>query len=402
MAQESSQKIGVATATIIGMNAMIGSGIFIVPATLASFVGPAGILAFIFVIISVLFIALSLAKVARLFPEEGSFYTYTKQWGGHILGLIASFSYFFGLIIAMGLLCQIAGVYLHHLFPAIPPLQLGLITLITLVVLNLFGVVLSQLGQYILICTTVFPLIATTLMCLTKIDLNNLIPFAPHGFANVLKATRKIIFGFFGFECAASLFNIVKNPERNVPRALVFSIIIVGTIYTLFVSSIILSTPLELFSNPNIPISETLRVLFPQKTWMIGLIHLSILSAIVGTIHSMIWSSSALFLALLKQFKSATVHSLLANNIITQRVAVVLVGIGIFVAFSSLHNIDLFFNLTALFIVFAYITSIITLLTIKKEWERSYNIPTLLGIGTALMIIYFAVEGLVNAVSGMN
>jgi amino acid transporter len=365
-------------------------------------VGPAGILAFIFVIISVLFIALSLAKVARLFPEEGSFYTYTKQWGGHILGLIASFSYFFGLIIAMGLLCQIAGVYLHHLFPTIPPLQLGLITLITLVVLNLFGVVLSQLGQYILICTTVFPLIATTLMCLTKIDLNNLIPFAPHGFANVLKATRKIIFGFFGFECAASLFNIVKNPERNVPRALVFSIIIVGTIYTLFVSSIILSTPLELFSNPNIPISETLRVLFPQKTWMIGLIHLSILSAIVGTIHSMIWSSSALFLALLKQFKSATVHSLLANNIITQRVAVVLVGIGIFVAFSSLHNIDLFFNLTALFIVFAYITSIITLLTIKKEWERSYNIPTLLGIGTALMIIYFAVEGLVNAVSGMN
>jgi len=43
----SQQKIGVSTATIIGMNAMIGAGIFTIPATMAAHVGPAGILAFI-------------------------------------------------------------------------------------------------------------------------------------------------------------------------------------------------------------------------------------------------------------------------------------------------------------------------------------------------------------------
>jgi len=59
-------KIGLATATIIGMNAMIGSGIFTAPAAMASYVGPAGILAYFFVVVSLWFIALSLSRLDEL------------------------------------------------------------------------------------------------------------------------------------------------------------------------------------------------------------------------------------------------------------------------------------------------------------------------------------------------
>src|SRR5271155_1532469 len=262
--QTNAPKIGVATATIIGMNAMIGSGIFSTPAVLAANVGPAGILAFIFVIIAVWFMAQSLARVAALYPEEGAFYTYAKQWSGHLGGMIASTAYFVGLLIAMGLLSQMAGIYLLPFFPSHSPQTLGLIALIALVILNMFGVVLSEVGQHILIVCTVFPLIATTIMCFTKANLSNLSPFAPHGLGNVLKATRVIIFGFFGFECATSLFNIVAEPQKNVPRALTYSIAIVGTIYVLFVGSILLSTPLAYFTDPRMPLSDTLKLVFPQ------------------------------------------------------------------------------------------------------------------------------------------
>ena len=81
MAQNNVSKIGVATATITGMNAMIGSGIFTAPVAIGMYVGPAGIVAYLFVIVAVWFIAQSLARVAARFPEEGSFYTYAKQWG---------------------------------------------------------------------------------------------------------------------------------------------------------------------------------------------------------------------------------------------------------------------------------------------------------------------------------
>ncbi|MFS8506727.1 MAG: amino acid permease [Candidatus Babeliales bacterium] len=82
MAGNNSEKIGVLTATIVGMNAMIGAGIFTISSALAGDVGPAVILSFLFTAVSVWFMAQSFARVAQLFPQEGSFYTYARQWGG--------------------------------------------------------------------------------------------------------------------------------------------------------------------------------------------------------------------------------------------------------------------------------------------------------------------------------
>jgi amino acid efflux transporter len=397
-ADSNSAKIGVATATIIGMNAMIGSGIFSTPAVLAANVGPAGILAFIFVIISVWFIAQSLARVASLYPEEGSFYTYAKQWSGHTGGMIAITAYFIGLLIAMGLLTQMSGTYLQKFFPGSSEYTLGLIALISLVVLNMFGVVLSEVGQHILIVCTVFPLIATTIMCFTKADFANLVPFAPHGYINVLNATRVIIFGFFGFECASSLCNIVENPQRNVPRALTYSIALVGIIYILFVTSILLSTPLSYFTNPRMPISDTLQMVFPGQGWVIQIIHASILSAILGTIHSMIWASSNLLTLVMEKSRNYVGKKLLDSGLLNAQSSVLFVGFCIFITYSTLKSMDLFFNLTSIFIVMAYIMSMITLLTLPSEWKSKQNIKTILGIITASVMLFFATEGLIKEI----
>jgi APA family basic amino acid/polyamine antiporter len=392
-------KISVATATIIGMNAMIGSGIFTAPATMAAYVGPAGILAYVIVIASVWFIAQSLARVAYLYPEEGSFYVYTKQWAGHTIGLIASFSYLLGLLIAMGLLSQMAGTYLNVIFPSVSSFTLGLITICALTLLNMFGVALSAVGQHILIACTLFPLITTTILCLFKFNPTYLTPFAPYGFTNVLKATRVVIFGFFGFECAASLFNIVQDPEKNVPRALTYSILIVGAIYTFFVGSIIMSTPLHLFNDARIPLSQILKEVFPDNPWIIWAIHGAILSAILGTIHSMIWSSSNLFNLLMKKVKNSAIHQLVERGFFNMKTSVVLVSIAIITSYVTLSNPNLFFYFTAVFIVFAYMTSIVTLLTLRSEWQSGQNIKTLAGLATALMIFFFAAQGLVEELS---
>lgn len=390
--QEKPKKIGLAVATIVGMNAMIGAGIFSIPAALASYVGPAGIVTFAFVIISVWCMGTSIARVAQLYPQEGSFYTYAKQWGGHTLGLLSAGSYLIGLLIAMGLLAQIAGAYLHVPFPQLSAYTWGILVLFSLTLLNMFGVVLSEAGQMILICTTVFPLITTTIMCFTKANINNLFPFMPYGLTNVFAATRAVIFGFFGFECAASLFAIVKNPEKNVSRALTLAISIVGSIYLLFVISLILAVPLSLFS-AHVPLSESLRILFPNNTWIITCIHISILSAIIGTIHSMIWSASALIISYLKQFKSAFVRNVSKN--ITQQHAVFLVGIFIFLSFLLLKNINLFFSFTAAFLIFAFASSIATLFAIPEEWRSGRIIRAIVGLLTAGVIMYFAIEGIV-------
>jgi len=389
-------KIGVVTATIIGMNAMIGAGIFAAPSVIAAYVGPAGILAYVIVVFSVWLMALSLARLAQLYPQPGSFYTYASQWSGHIGGIIACSAYFIGLLIAMGLLAQMAGHHLQPFFPSYSADALGLISLFTLVALNMFGVVMSELGQQILIACTVFPLVVTTIMCFTKAHWNYLTPFAPHGFTNVFKATRIVIFGFFGFECATSLFSIVENPARNVPRALTYSIAIVGVLYILFITSIIVSTPLHYFTSPYVLLPDILRITFPSSNWVIVAVHVSTLSAILGTIHSMIWGSSSLLIELLKRVQNTTTQTLLASGRINQRTAVLFVGVCILLSYLMLKNPDLFFYLTAAFIIVAFILSMITLLTIPDEWKSGRNITTLCGITTALVIFMFAVEGLVQ------
>ena len=291
----------------------------------------------------------------------------------------------------MGLLAQMAGSYLHPFFPALSTQTLGVVTLGILVALNMFGVVLSQTGQHILIVTTLFPLLVTTIMCFFKADLSNLTPFAPYGFTNVFKATRVVVFGFFGFECAASLFNIVRNPERNVPRALTYSIIIVGLVYILFVASLILSTPLHYFADPRTPLSDTLKFIFPNNPWILTTVHIAILSAIIGTIHSMIWSSSALLISVVKKVKK--------DVALTQPIAVLIVGVCILTSCIALENLNLFFSIVATCIVSAYLMSMITLLTIKREWQSGQNIQTLLGVTTASIILFFALEGVVSELS---
>jgi len=390
MTSSNPTKINLTTAIIIGMNAMIGAGIFTAPAAMASFVGPAGIVVYIGVVLAVLFVALALARLAALFPEEGSFYVYASQWGGHTVGLIASWSYFIGLIIAMGLLSQVAGLYLQPLFPHYSITTLGLMTLATFTMLNMVGATLSELGQQILIVCTTFPIIATIILCFTKADISHLTPFAPYGIKNIFAATRAIIFGFFGFECAASLFAIVSNPERNVPRAITYSVILVGILYTLFVTSLILSTPLHFFTNPNMLLPDILQITFPNSPWLLKAIHISILSAVFGTIHSMIWSLSALFIALTHKLKSTTARNITAH--ISPRIAVLLVGIAIFITFSSISNMDLFFSLTALCVVSAFLLSIITLLTIKKE----RTVSTFISVFAACVILFFACEGVIR------
>ncbi|TET05995.1 amino acid permease [Candidatus Dependentiae bacterium] len=398
MSPNTEHKIGLATAIIIGMNAMIGLGIFTAPAALASHVGPASILSYIFVIVAIWFIANSLARLAKLFPEEGSFYLYAKQWGGHVVGMIAITGYCIGLFVGMGLLVRVIGNYLAYLFPAFSAMFLGSIALVLLVVLNMFGVELSKLGQHILIILTVLPIATITLLGLSKANITNLIPFAPYGFISVLKATRIVIFGFFGFECAASLFNIVKNPERNVPRALTYAILIVGTIYTLFVFSIIISIPANLLINPYEPITDILQKIFPEHIWLINVVHISILSAMIGTVHSMLWSSSHLLLLLVNKIKNPTLHNLRTLGILNQKTAVFMVGLLTGITFISFENINLFFNITAIGIVLAYLLSMITLLTIPSEWKSRHNIKTIIGIITALIIFFFATEELITEI----
>ena len=393
MNQKTVEKIGLSSATIICMNAMIGAGIFATPAKLATSVGPAGIITYIFVIIAVLFMALSLAKVAQEYPQEGSFYNYANQWGGHFVGVLSAGSYILGVIIALGLISQIAAQYLHSIFDSVSVNILGIILISSIVALNVIGVKIMQIGQIILLCCTLFALFSVSILCLFNGNLENLTPFMPNGFSSLTSAVSTAIFAFFGFESAASIYSIVKNPEKNVSSAFTLSLLIVGAIYIVFIGSIILAIPANIFESAKMPLSDAIIKVFPKYAWLAKVIGLAILTALLGVLQSMTYSVSALIFSFLKILENNFAKSIIESKYGFE-IIVILVGLCTAFNFFVIKNMDTFFNLTAMFIVFAFATSIITLIVKNLNKNVSDKMITYLGLITAGMIFFNALSGL--------
>lgn len=383
------QKISLFMATVAGANAMIGAGIFSNPVAIQTAVGPAALITYVGVIIAIWVMALALARVAELYPQEGAFYTYGKAWGGHIMGIISSMSYIMGLTLALSILMRIIAAELAYYLPTFSVEMLGLMTLWILVALNMLGAALTKWGQIILIILTLAPLALISALCLTKASLANLTPFMPMGYSSLLYGIKFVIFGFFGFETATSLYALVEHPEKNVPRALTLSILIVGAIYLLFITSIFLAIPRELFLQPDITLSQVLLAMFPHYPWLVDGIRISIIITIMGTLHALIWGLGELLCAAMRRITS--------RNVLTLRPAVALVGTLVtfnYFAFSAIG-----FTLTALLLVLSYGTSIAALVAGSARTDTKTKILGYAGIAVALFIMSVALFEVITRVT---
>lgn len=393
-------KIGLISATIICMNAMIGVGIFTTPAKLAVTVGPAGILTYLFSIVAVLFMALSLARLAKVFPQEGSFYNYAKQWGGHYMGLLAAASYVLGIIIALGLLTRIASQYFHQFIPAISVESFGLIIVGIIALLNIAGMRIMQTGQIILLSCTLFALFSIIALCFSNADYNNLIPFMPHDWTSILESVSAAVFSFLGFESATSLYSIVKNPEKNVSKAIVFSLLIVGLIYLAFIGSIILAIPQNTFTSADMTISQAMIKAFGKSNLILNLtklISVAILTAICGVLQSVMYSSASLTFSLFKNLDNK-----FANFIVKSRygfgIIILIISLLTIFNFFNLKSMGLFFNLTSIFIMFAFIMAILALYFKDNSKKLKDKIIVYLGLITSTLIFVNAIIGFLKEI----
>lgn len=372
-------------AIIVGMNAIIGVGIFTIPEQLQRTVGPAALLTYVFVIGAILSIAYSLACVAYHYPQEGSFYTYIQAWGGKKLGLAGAALYCAGLIVALGLLTYMTGIYLYKFFPQLSPNLLGSIALALLTVSILAGTRILHGGQIILIILTLLPLAIITILCFSKSDVRNLTPFFPYGPLAVLRATKIVVFGFFGFEAVAALHNLVANPTRTVPRAITGSIIAVSIVYITFILATFLGIPRALvLQGGSLP--DFLYQLFPAHSWLVSLITWGIIITILGTIHAMLWSVGTLLQSLARMATHS--FSLSFNQ------AILILSSLVWLSSVSFKSIDLFFNIAALCIMTVLAAAIWPLASNIIPSTRTQRMIAVAGLISAAIICLCAAEGI--------
>jgi len=389
------KKMGLITATIIGINAMIGAGIVAMPTVLSSNVGPAGILSCIFSALSVMFIGVSLGRATEIYPGEGWNYLYPSKWGGHKLGMFSASCYLFGLITGLGFLSQQVGVWFNSFLPFITAPHFKYIIMITIMFIILAGTKTSSVVQYLIISFVIIPMAITSIFCWFNFNSNLVFPFMPYGISSVLTGGSKIMFALIGFESIISLYGVIKNPTKNIPIAFILSIGAVGLIYIFFFYGILFAIPKHYFAKGlNDTLANILLNAFPKAHILADMVLIGAVFGILGTIHSMTWSISTLLTTVLKKSKSNNIKLALQKNIWTNKVSVIVITVLILLSSIIIKLEDLLY-VTVFFVALSYVLSIMYLLFIKKEWYSGRNFITLLGLAGGSLIIYFSLKNII-------
>ncbi len=249
--------LGFFDATMIGVGAMIGAGIFVLTGLALGEAGPGALLAFALNGFVTLITAQAYAELASAIPEAGGGYAFAKQAFPGIMGFLSGWMLWFAYTVACALYAVGFGGYfvelLHSYLPALSHFLIELLgltgisaifaTLISIffISLNYFGANVTGKAENVLTVSKITILGLFSAFGVVAIfrdpglPLANFRNFLPLGLGGVLSAMGLTFIAFEGYDLIATVSEEVKDPTRNIPRAMFASLAIAITVYLLVI-----------------------------------------------------------------------------------------------------------------------------------------------------------------------
>jgi APA family basic amino acid/polyamine antiporter len=241
MSDDLERDLGLYATVTVSMGAMIGSGIFVLPALGFKEAGPAVVLAYLLAGAVVVPAALSKAEMATAMPESGGTYLYIDRAMGPLFGTVAGIGAWFSLVFKSSFALVGLGAYLLLLVPLsaglIKAVALGLGALI--VVLNIVGTEQSGKAQAVIVTAVVLALVAYVLNSALVVETGRFSPFVTDGSGGVVTAAAFVFVSYAGVTKIASIAEEVEDPGRNLPRAILLSLGLMLVIYVLVVAAVV-------------------------------------------------------------------------------------------------------------------------------------------------------------------
>ncbi len=275
--------LGFWAALSIGVGTMIGAGIFVLPGIVAAKAGPAVLLSFLICgIISVL-IALSMTELATGMPYAGGGYLFIVRAFGPLMGSMMGWCLWLSLIFASAFYMIGFGHYMSDFLGA-PPMWVALCMTLLLVALNFIGAREAGGAQTVIVVCLLFFLGLFIVRAVFSLNLSNLSPFVPpeFGFSGVLLTLPILFITFMGFAEIAAVSEEIRNPSRNLPRALVGSVIVVTVLYCFVVFCLL---ALRAYNAPDMA-QETVLMEVARELMGSGGYAIILLGGILATVSS--------------------------------------------------------------------------------------------------------------------
>lgn len=239
MSDNNKKKFGFWSIVLLGINSVIGSGIFLLPGKAMDLVGPGSIFVYVFMAFVTMAIALCYAECSSKFNRYGSSYVYAREAFGEFIGFqVGIMGWATGIIgwavMAVGFVTALSAVW-----PAAmqEPYRTILIVGIQagLGILNLFGVKVMKYTSNLVTVGKLVPLVLFILCGIFFIKGSNFEPlFLPDvGTESIGAASLVIFYAFTGFAAMASAAPDMENPQKNIPRAILVVMGSVSVVYFL-------------------------------------------------------------------------------------------------------------------------------------------------------------------------
>ena len=249
------RQLGPIQLTLLGIGAVIGTGIFVLTAEAGQKAGPGMMLAFVIAAIVCGLAALAYAELAAMVPVSGSAYTYTYGVLGELIAWVVGWALGLEYGIGAAVVCVGWSGYMNGLLTAngygLPEaLRTGLyaggdfnllafLIGLAVTVLLVIGTSKSARVNAVLVAIKIVALTVFICIAVPAVKSSNFEPFLPGGWGSplggvgVLGAAASIFFAYVGFDAVSTAAEETKNPNRNIPIGLIGSLVICTIFYLL-------------------------------------------------------------------------------------------------------------------------------------------------------------------------
>ena len=262
------REIGLITATTLVLGNMIGSGVFLLPASLAPY-GGYSLVGWVVSTIGALLLAGVFYRLSKRAPRAGGPYAYSREAFGDCVGFLVAWVYWIALVGGNATIAVAFASYMSAFIPALGAHPLyGALTAMAavwvLIAVNIAGIRSAGTLQVVTTILKILPLLALALFGFTRFDPHLLVP-GPHAgspLSAINICVAATLFAFIGVECATIPAGHVRDPEKTIPRATLLGTAIAAALYIACTTAVMGLLPASELAHSQAPFADAGRLLW--------------------------------------------------------------------------------------------------------------------------------------------
>jgi basic amino acid/polyamine antiporter, APA family len=385
--------VGALDLTALGVGAIIGTGIFVVVGEGANEAGAGVILSFALAAITCLFSALSYAELASSIPVSGSAYTYAYATLGEVVAWIIGWDLLLEYGVSVAAVAVGWGANLNNFLDTTfgitvseeittSPEEGGTFNLFAVLIvvavtwLLMRGVRETAKTNTAMVFVKIAVLTFFIVAALTAFNSDNFTPFAPNGFGGIEAAASIIFFAYIGFDAVSTGSEEAKRPSRDLPLAIIGSLLVATVFYMAVSVTAIGLLPASELGASEAPLAEGLET-GAGISWASSIVAFGALVSITSVMLAVFYGQTRIMFAMCRDGLVAERFAKVDPRTGTPVRLTLLFGlfIAVLAALIPLSEIVKLVNIGTLFAFVLVNVGVIVLRRTRPEMPRPFRVP---------------------------